>query len=67
MRFGIEYDDGHYCPAKYVELDAENITTAWIRANRLIHRVMVVFSLSGPYQQATRLDYSPETGSGDPH
>jgi hypothetical protein len=72
-RWGVELDDGKYGPARYAEIEAYTLTEAWIRATREYHRVpgnrvMVVFSLTKrPYEQASRLDYSNTTGSGDPH
>lgn len=70
MRYGIETDDGRFGPAVAFELEAENLLTAWTLAHRVLphgRRPMVVFSLTGPYEQATRLDYSSTTGTGDPH
>lgn len=69
-RFGIETDDGQYGPAVVFAVDAENLLTAWILAHRILphgRRPMVVFSLDDTIEQATRLDYSNTTGSGDPH
>lgn len=70
-RFGVETDDHHHGPAVLFELDAENLLTAWLLAHRVLpsdRRPTVVFTLDdGPYAQATRWDYSPETGGGDPH
>lgn len=70
MMWGVQLDDYHHGPAEYAEIDAATLTEAWVLACRRHHktrRVMVVFSLTGPYRQAVRLDYSAETGTGDPH
>lgn len=71
ITYGVETDDSRYGPAVVFHVQAENLLTAWIRAHWYAppgRRVMVVFvDDAAPYRQATRLDYSSTSGSGDPH